>query len=200
VPGPFAVINADDFYGARSFSNLGSFLAGVDANGSPAHFALQGFEIGPTLSRAGSVSRGLCKVDGGGWLESIVEVLEVWKDGEGGRYTGRDGTDLHLAGDEPVSMNMWGFTPAIFAELRQGFGAFLDVHHTEPKSEFLLPAVVQGLIKARRAQVQVLGDSGPWCGMTYPEDRARAAATISTLIADGVYPHSLWGGPDPNSE
>jgi hypothetical protein len=200
VFGPFAVINADDFYGARSFANLASFLAGVDITGSPSHFALQGFEIGPTLSQAGSVSRGLCKVDGGGWLESIEEVLEVWKDGDGGRYAGPDGTGLHLAGDEPVSMNMWGFTPAIFAELREEFRTFLKGHHHQPKSEFLLPAVVQGLITARKAQVKVLGDSGPWCGMTYPEDRRRAAATIEALIADGVYPPALWGGPDSNSE
>ena len=191
VDGPFAVINADDFYGRESFRNLAKFLSS-SRNDQPPVYAIQGFEIGPTLSTAGSVSRGLCRVDGDGWLESIVEILEVWKQGDGGRFVDGDGVERRLRGDEPVSMNMWGFTPAVFDELRTGFGSFLVDSSGDQKTEFLLPAAVQGLIRSGDARVKVLRESGPWCGMTYPEDRARAAATIGHLIADGIYPESLW--------
>ncbi len=191
VTGPFAVINADDFYGRQSYENLAEFLKTLPGDDRPV-FALQGFEIGPTLSDAGAVSRGLCRVDGDDWLDSITEVLEVWRDGSGGRFTDHDGVEQTLRGNEPVSMNMWGFTPAIFAELRRGFGDFLTSSGHEPKTEFLLPAAVQGLIGSRQARVKVLRNSGQWCGMTYPEDRAKAASTISSLISTGVYPNNLW--------
>ena len=193
VPGPFAVINADDFYGAESYDNLGRFLRRTESVDS-AEFALQGFEIGPTLSDAGSVSRGLCRIDDEGRLRSIVEILEVWKRGDGGRYTDHDGTEHVLRGDEPVSMNMWGFMPVVFSEVRRGFEAWLEASRDDPKSEFMLPSAVQQLIGDGRARVRVLGGAGRWCGMTYPEDRARAAATIAALASEGVYPSDLWGG------
>jgi len=199
IDGPFAVINADDFYGQESFHNVARFLT-TTGNGDPPVFALQGFEIGPTLSDAGSVSRGLCQVDGDDWLESINEVLEVWRDGSGGRFTDRDGVQRTLRGDEPVSMNMWGFTPAIFDELRRGFREFLTASGHLPKSEFLLPASVQTLISNNRARVKVLRESGQWCGMTYPEDRARAASTIAGMISAGVYPDDLWAEPGSQSQ
>lgn len=191
IAGDFAVINADDFYGRESYENLAGFLTTIRSVDPPI-FALQGFEIGPTLSNAGSVSRGLCRVDGDEWLESIEEVLEVWQDGGGGRFTDDDGTGHTLSGGEPVSMNMWGFTPAIFAELRRGFGEFLATSIGHAKTEFLLPAAVQELISTGRARVKVLRDSGQWCGMTYPEDRVRAAASIAELISTGAYPEDLW--------
>jgi len=191
VPGPFVVLNADDFYGAASFQNMGRFLTEVKSGDSPT-YAIQGFEIGPTLSDAGSVSRGLCQIDGDHWLKTITEVLEVWKAGAGGRYTNHDGSEHTLNGDEPVSMNMWGFTPTIFACLRRGFEAFLTSHGGQLKTEFLLPAAIQDLIENGSARVKVLRGSGRWCGMTYSEDRARAAATIESLIDAGVYPRDLW--------
>lgn len=191
VSGPFAVLNADDFYGAESFQSLAGFLA-AGQSASKTDFCLQGFRIGPTLSDAGTVSRGLCRVDDDGWLESIVEVLEITKLGEGGRYQDPDGIDRQLTGDELVSMNMWGFTPAVFGELRRGFSAFLDRSAGEPKAEFQLPTAIQGLILDGRVRVRVLPEAGRWCGITYREDRDTVVAHIADLVARGVYPSRLW--------
>ena len=192
VPGPFAVINADDFYGAESYRSLARFLAATDRRAAT-EFALHGFQIGPTLSAVGSVSRGLCQVDPDGRLRTIAEILEVFKHGDGGRYTDDDGVEHVLRGDEPVSMNMWAFTPAVFGELRRGFAAFLDNSLLDPKKEFLLPAAIQDLITAGRARVEVLSSSGQWCGITYREDRERVVAFVADLVNRGVYPASLWG-------
>jgi hypothetical protein len=191
VPGPFAVINADDYYGAASYRSLAGFLD--DVGPAAAEFALQGFEIGPTLSPAGAVSRGLCRVDSEGRLRAIVEVLEVVKDGDGGRYLDGTGRDRHLRGDEPVSMNMWGFTPAVFELLRQAFSRFLDGSGSDPAAEFMLPAAVQSFIDAGRARVSVLTESGTWCGITYRQDRRRVVSFMADLIEQGVYPWDLWG-------
>jgi dTDP-glucose pyrophosphorylase len=194
VPGPFAVINADDWYGPRSYRSLVAFLNAVDP--STPQFALQGFEIGPTLTPAGAVSRGLCRVDSAGRLRAIEEVLEVVKDGDGGRYVDGTGRERRLRGDEPVSMNMWGFTPAVFGLLRQEFSRFLQVSGSDRAAEFMLPAAIQELISAGTATVSVLTGSGPWCGITYRDDRPRAVSFIADRVEQGVYPHSLWG-PEP---
>jgi hypothetical protein len=191
VTEPFAVINADDFYGAESYLSLASFLGG-GPGASKTDFCLQGFRIGPTLSEAGAVSRGLCRADAHGWLESIVEVFEVRKQGSGGRYRGRDGVEHRLDGDELVSMNMWGFTPIVFRELRRSFAAFLARSADDPGTEFLLPAAIQQLIDHRRARVRVLPEADQWCGITYREDRSAVMAHIAGLVAQGVYPPRLW--------
>ena len=186
----FAVINADDFYGAASYRSLAGFLRDL-AFSRPTDFALQGFRIGPTLSAAGTVSRGLCQADREGWLQHIVEIPEVCKRDGGGCYTDGDGVEHQLAGDELVSMNMWGFTPAVFDELGRQFAAFLERSAHDPGAEFLLPAAVQRLIAGRRARVRVLPEAGQWCGITYREDRDQVAAHIAGLVARGVYPERL---------
>lgn len=191
VPGAFAVINADDFYGAESYRSLARFLEVASGTTTP-DYAIPGFEIGLTLSKAGSVSRGICRVDNDGWLQSIVEVLEVWKHGEGGRYIDSAGTEKILRGTEPVSMNMWGFTPKVFGDLRGEFAAFLETHATHLKREFLLPAAIQNLITADRTRVKVLPNSSQWCGITYREDRDRVKAFIADLVREGEYPRDLW--------
>jgi hypothetical protein len=190
VSGRFAVINADDFYGAESYRSLAGFLRDP-ATSRPTDFALQGFRIGPTLSAAGAVSRGLCQADREGWLEHIVEIPEVRKRDGGGCYSDGNGVERRLAGDELVSMNMWGFTPAVFDELAREFAAFLERSTQDPRAEFLLPAAVEQMITDRRARVRVLPEAGQWCGNTYREDRDQVAADIARLVARGVYPERL---------
>jgi hypothetical protein len=190
VGGRFAVINADDFYGAESYRSLAAFLRDPGPS-RPTDFALQGFRIGPTLSAAGAVSRGLCRADRDGFLEAITEILEVRRDGAGGRYTDARGVERRLSGDELVSMNMWAFTPAVFDELEHAFGGFLARSAADPSAEFLLPAAIQSMIAAGRARVRMLPEAGRWCGITYREDRAQVAAQIARLVAGGLYPEHL---------
>jgi NDP-sugar pyrophosphorylase family protein len=193
IRGPFAVINADDFYGADSFAALGDFL-NTNREETVPTFTLAGFRVGPTLSDVGPVSRGLCRVDSDGWLERIVEVLELEKRGTGGRYTDAAGAEHLVAADDPVSMNMWGFTPAVFPELRSRFRHFLAPAGDTPdeSSEFLLPDTVQGMIDDGSARVRVLRHDGRWCGITFPEDKERAREFIAELVAHGAYPERLW--------
>ena len=193
VDGPFVVINADDFYGSDSFFQVGRYLE-FARDQTPTTFGLAGFEVGPTLSEAGPVSRGLCRADEKGWLETIEEVLKLTKRGDGGIYTDSSGAERTVAHDDLVSMNMWGFTPAIFESLERGFSDFLaSPEATEnPKAEFILPAVVQRMIARGEARVRVLGHGGSWCGITFPEDRDRAREFIAGLVARGEYPERLW--------
>lgn len=192
VSGPFAVINADDFYGVSSFAALGAFLNQETHHAAPV-FALPGFAVGPTLSEVGAVSRGLCRADDEGWLVEIFEILKLRKHGDGGRYVDADGTEHDVDGNELVSMNMWGFSPAIFPELRARFRDFLDLlGGAGDTSEFLLPDVVQGMIDQGLARVRVLRHDGRWCGITFPEDRERVRRSIAGLVERGDYPARLW--------
>lgn len=193
IGGPFAVINADDFYGRDAFRVLADFLKAARPGTIPT-FALAGFEIGPTLSDAGPVSRGLCRASATGWLERIVEILKLAKHGDGGVHIDSSGAQHEIAPDELVSMNIWGFTPEIFPELRARFLEFLDDGRaaTDNRREFLIPDVVQGMITEQRARVRVLRHKGRWCGITFLEDRALAREFIADLIAQGEYPARLW--------
>jgi len=193
IAGPFAVINADDFYGRDAFRVLGEFMR-VFRPGSVPTFALAGFEVGPTLSDAGPVSRGLCRAGESGWLERIVEILKLTKKGEGGVFTDASGTEYGVPPDALVSMNMWGFTPEIFPELRTRFLGFLDDEQTaaDGRREFLIPDVVQGMIAENRAHVRVLRHKGLWCGITFPEDQSQARELIADLVEHGEYPSRLW--------
>jgi UTP-glucose-1-phosphate uridylyltransferase len=180
ISGPFAVINADDFYGARSFTGLADFLA--RARG--AEFAIVGFGLANTLSENGTVSRGVCVVKAGR-LESITEQRAIARDdvGEGRRFSGA----------EIVSMNFWGFTPAIFEGLNAALRAFLATSGTDPKAEFYLPAAVSGLIATGAATVDVIPSADSWFGITYREDKPRVAEAIRSLVAAGMYPARLFG-------
>jgi hypothetical protein len=180
VKGPFAVINADDFYGAAAFSRLGAFLSGAEGP----RFAIVGFRLANTLSENGSVSRGVCRVKDG-FLASITEEREIARAdvGPGRRFSG----------DEIVSMNFWGFTPAVFGGLGAGLGAFLSERGGDPKAEYFLPTAVSGLISAGGASVEVLSSEDSWFGVTYREDRPRVVAAIAELVKKGVYPAKLFG-------
>lgn len=186
VRGPFAAINADDFYGANSFRVLAEQLK----SGSP-EFAMVGFVLRNTLSEFGSVARGVCKTVNGGFLESVTEMTRIERSGDGVAATGPDGTILRLTGDETVSMNMWGFTPSLFGQLPERFVEFLRQQGTEEKSEFYLPTAVNEIVQANRARVKVLRSPDSWFGVTYREDRPFVVKSIRELIARGDYPEKL---------
>jgi len=182
---PFAAINADDFYGANSFRLLAEHL-GDGARAHGADFAMVGFVLRNTLSEFGSVARGVCRANADGYLESVTEMTKIERDtdgrGSGAKTVGPDGHVLKLTGDETVSMNMWGFTPELFGDLKKLFVEFLTKHGTEEKSEFYIPAAVNDLLRSKSARVKVLRTPDPWFGVTYREDK---------LIARGDYPKAL---------
>ncbi len=190
---PFAVINADDFYGAPAFTAVGEFLRSAH-NDSPPTFALAGFRVGPTLSEMGPVSRGLCRVDNDGWLEKIVEVLKLSKHGSGGRFIDSDGIEQCVSGDDLVSMNMWAFLPDFFIELENRFRQFLVQLEgkTDDSQELLLPEDGQGMIDDGTARIRVLRHNGQWCGITFAEDKERVTRFIADMVTRGEYPSMLW--------
>lgn len=177
----FAVINADDFYGRDSFAQLAHFLA--DAGES--EIAMVGFTLANTLSEHGAVSRGVCAVGDDGRLAAIVE--------QAGIKPADIGLGQKFSGGEIVSMNCWGFTPAVFAGLDAQFREFLGSLATDHmKSEFYLPAAVSTLIARSEARVRVLPTASAWFGVTYREDKPRVEAAIARLVAEGNYPARLW--------
>ena len=184
---PFAVINADDFYGAESFRALAQhLLSGVE------DYAMVGYLLRNTLSDFGSVARGVCRVDGNGFLESIVELKNVERMGGHAMNTDAEGHEMRLAGDETVSMNMWGFTSRVFGQLQDEFQRFLQLHATDLKAECYIPSTMNDLIEARKARVKVLRSRDSWFGVTYREDRSTAVQSIRRLIEAGHYPRRLW--------
>ncbi len=184
---PFAVINADDFYGAEGYQVLANHLQ----SGSP-DYAMVGFVLRNTLSDFGSVARGVSKADGNGYLETVVELTSVVRDGNAAKNTDPAGNVTNLTGDELVSMNMWGFNPGIFPKLRERFQAFLEHSGNELKSEHYVPAAVNELVSSGQARVKVLSTNDAWFGVTYREDRPRVVDSIATLIQKGKYPSKLW--------
>ncbi len=180
ISGDFAVINADDFYGADSFARLAQFLARSRGGA----FAMVGFKLNNTLSEHGTVARGICTSDESGMLRTVVE------------RTGIDpkevGPGLTYSGEEIVSLNCWGFTPALFNGLDRQFREFLKARGNEPKAEFYLPAAVSAMIERGEATVRVLPTESSWFGVTYREDKPRVEASIAALVQAGRYPAKLW--------
>ncbi|HWW01181.1 MAG TPA: NTP transferase domain-containing protein [Candidatus Acidoferrum sp.] len=184
---PFAAINADDLYGANSFRGLAEHL---HSGGSD--YAMVGFVLRNTLSEHGSVARGVCRLNSASFLESVVELTRIERDGEGAKYTDATGKVHPLTGDETVSLNIWGFTPSIFSKVATQFSSFLEQHGQEEKAEFYIPSVVNTLVAGGEARVKVLRTSDSWFGITYREDRERVVAGIRRLIERGDYPEKLW--------
>jgi dTDP-glucose pyrophosphorylase len=184
---PFAAINADDFYGAQAYRLLAEHFASGTAD-----YAMVGFILRNTLSEHGTVARGVSRVNGNNYLQSVVEMMKIEPDGGGAKNTGADGKIIRLTGDEAVSMNFWGFTPAVFEQLRTQFSAFLKKSGQEQKSECYIPSTVNELVTAGRAKVKVLRTNDSWFGVTYREDRPRVVESIRKLIARGEYPEKLW--------
>jgi hypothetical protein len=189
LDGPFAVLNADDFYGAASYRVLAEWLARPHSEGE---HALVGFALWTTLSPAGPVNRGICSVDGDGRLRGIHEVLKIEIDGDDGRYPDAGGKAVTVDGTTPVSLNFWGFMPGVLPAFEASFGRFLAEHGTSTTAELFIPSVVQNLIAHDGARVQVLPGGGPWAGLTYPEDRPHLVGVLEGLTARGEYPRSLW--------
>lgn len=189
VQGPFAVINADDFYGRSAYCALFDFLR-ADRDGS--EHAMVAYLLKNTVTEYGSVARGICRVDGG-YLSDIVERLHIEKRGEDGAYT-EDGENwVPLPGHSPVSMNFWGFGPGMMEELERRFPKWLDENLPENplKCEYFLPFVANALIKEGTGSIRVLNCHETWHGITYREDMESVVSYIAALRAQGVYPETL---------
>jgi len=190
VKGPFAVINADDFYGRESFRVLADFLS--QRSNDEARYSMVGFRLRNTLSEHGHVARGVCDVDSRGGLRRVEERTKIEKAGTGARFDAGNGSWQSLTGDEFVSMNMWGFTPSIFGFMSNEFPAFLSSAGANPKAEFFMPSVVDKLIREGKATADVLKTPEAWFGVTYPEDKPVVVRRIRRLVDSGEYPASLW--------
>ena len=187
----FAVINADDFYGQESYAVLNEELSGIDSFANT--FSMVGFTLRNTLSDHGSVARGVCTTSENGLLTHIDEMTNLSREGSGALYTREDGSVLNLTGDEPVSMNMWGFTPRLFDHLDRVFQEFLRESGTELKSECFIPLTVGQLITEKHVTCKVLRSNSTWFGVTYKEDKEIVQGSIAELVEKGKYPQSLWG-------
>ena len=182
IDGPFNAINADDYYGRESFKTIADYY-----NNGNNSFSMVAFKLKKTLSDFGSVTRGLCTVNNDK-LINVVETENLVKSGSG--ITSN--SDLDLNGDEPVSMNMWGFTPAIFDYLNEMFEVFLSKNIHDIKSEFLIPSVINDLINSGDELVQVLYSKSSWFGVTYKQDKSYVVQQIQNLVNSGFYPHKLF--------
>jgi NDP-sugar pyrophosphorylase family protein len=190
VDGPFAVINADDYYGTTSFGTILNFITAEDT--SPDDYAMVGYTLRNTLSDYGAVSRGVCQCDEQMFLRKIEELKRIEKYNAGARYFDGNGTPHLLTGDEIVSMNLWGFQPSVFDHFQSSFDRFLKEQGDQDNSELLIPSVTDNLIRRVKATVKVLPTNDTWFGVTYRQDRTIAAECVRKLINQGVYPKRLW--------
>jgi len=192
VKTPFAVINADDFYGRSAFEGLYKFLSEVKDT-EKYNYAMMGFILENTLTDNGTVARGVCDLDGFGYLKNITERTKIKKFGEETKYEDDNGEWILIPKGNPVSMNTWGFTPSLFDELKNRLPAFLQANQDNIlKAEYFLPSVVDALIKEDKAQVQVLKCDAKWYGVTYKEDKPIVENAIRDMITFGKYPSKLW--------
>jgi UTP-glucose-1-phosphate uridylyltransferase len=182
VDGPFAVVNADDYYGPHTYAALSAFLLATGAD--PYAYAMVGYVLARTLSPHGAVARGICRTDGNGRLTEVVETTGL----------SADALVAHgLTGAEPVSMNAWAFKPSLWPCLEREFARFLDRPKDPNSDEFYLPDVVNGLVRSGEAVVRVLRTPDAWMGVTNPHDRDRVVRGVAALVEAGVYPRALWG-------
>lgn len=190
VDGPFAVINADDFYGPTAFSTIYNFLRD---NKQENHYAMVGYRLRNTVTEHGSVARGVCSVEQG-LLTDITERTKIYKRGEDAAYTEDGETFVDLPGDTIVSMNLWGFTAHMLDELWARMPAFLDENLPQNplKCEYFLPSVVDAQLKSGTATVQVLPCEEVWYGVTYREDLESVRAAIADMKKNGIYEEALW--------
>lgn len=191
VDAPFAVINADDYYGAHAFEKIYNFLKNTNDDGKY-HYAMVGYRIKNTVTEQGTVSRGICTSDGNSMLTEIIERTKIGTKG-GKIYYTEDGVDYDLDPETLVSMNLWGFTPSYISECKKRFAAFLDENLAKnpEKCEFFLPTVVFDLIKEGLADVKVLDNTDKWYGVTYKEDKESVVKAFKDLKAAGVYPEEF---------
>lgn len=194
VDSPFAVINADDFYGASSFQILYDFLKSGKNDAQFDQYCMIGFALENTLTENGSVARGICTVDSDGYLREIHERTRVEKFGDIAQYTDNGEDWFAIPKGSTVSMNTWGFTTSIFGEIEAGFPEFFALSQQNlMKAEYFLPEVVGSLLTGGKARVKVLSSDERWYGVTYQQDKLPVKQAILNLIHGGVYPSNLWG-------
>lgn len=191
---PFLVINADDYYGKEVFKKIHDYMISeMDENAPVYDVCMGGFILTNTLSDNGGVTRGVCEVGEDGVLKRVTETYNIVKTPDGLSATDKEGNPVSVRADQHVSMNMWGLTPAFIRELERGFPAFLqNLKEGDIKSEYLLPTIIDQMIKDGRVKVTVLETQDHWFGVTYKEDKAGVAESIRALIGQGVYPEKLF--------
>ena len=189
---PFAVINADDYYGRKSYKIMNHFLTQTseDVRG---HYCMVGFELQKTVSEHGSVARGVCQVNDKGYLSGMVERTKIYLKDGGIVYENEDGSVHPLDPMDTVSMNLFGFTPDFFSYAEEDFKRFLNESIDNPKAEYFIPYVVDQLISSGKSKMSVLQTPESWFGVTYQEDKPIVLKAIGDLVDEGVYPKSLWG-------
>lgn len=187
---PFAAINADDFYGASAYRLLADFFQAPSLR--PMDFCMVGYRLANTLSEHGSVSRGVCRLDGQGHLQEVVERTAIERREAGIGFADDAGHWNLLPEDTFVSLNFWGFTPDCFPPLQDGFAAFLRERGEQPKAEYFIPSIVSHWVSRQAATVRVLRTEDSWFGVTYREDKPLTVERIRRLVDQGVYPENLW--------
>ena len=189
---PFMVINADDYYGKEAYVKVHDYLVQEQPDDGILHICMAGFRLGNTLSDNGSVTRGVCHIENGA-LTGVTETHDIYKTADGAESRPEGGEVVTLNVKDLVSMNMWGLTPAFMDTLKKGFVEFLQgVKEGEIKKEYLLPEMIDQLIKAGKAKVDVLETKDSWFGVTYQEDKASVTEAFKKLVEEGVYPSNLY--------
>ncbi|MGE5424168.1 MAG: nucleotidyltransferase family protein [Syntrophothermus sp.] len=188
---PFAVINADDFYGRAAFNAVAAYYQDWSPN-RVNDYSMVGYEIHNTLSEFGAVSRGVCIPDEQNFLTEVIERTKIERTPSGIAYVDEQNKPVIIPENTIVSMNFWGFTPSFFNYLDTGFREFLKNNSNDPKSEYYIPTAVNNLIHSRTASVKILTSDAQWFGMTYPEDRPHVVEMIKSLVASHQYPEKLW--------
>ena len=189
---PFMVINADDYYGKEAYVKVHDYLIQEQSQDGILHICMAGFRLGNTLSDNGSVTRGICHIENGA-LTGVTETHDIFKTADGAETRPEGETPVKLDVKELVSMNMWGLTPAFMDTLEKGFVDFLsEIKEGDIKKEYLLPEMIDKLIKAGKAKVDVLETKDTWFGVTYQEDKAAVTEAFAKLVKEGVYPAELY--------
>ena len=195
VDGPFLVINADDYYGREGFRRIHDYMAEhMDSQSEIYDICMGGFVLSNTLSDNGTVTRGVCQVDGDGFLTNVTETYNIQMKEDGLHATDEGGAPVTISPSQPVSMNMWGLPASFIQELEKGFPVFLDsLKEGDIKSEYLLPKIIDNLVQNKKARVTVLDTPDKWFGVTYREDKQAVTDAIRGLIESGVYEEKLFG-------
>jgi len=186
---PFAVINADDFYGFEAFQIMSNFLSN---NTDDTCHAMVGYQIKNTLSENGTVSRGVCETDENGFLTSVIERTKILRD-ESGKIVFIEGDEKTVLGENtPVSMNFWGFMPNVFPKIKEQFEDYARKNYDSPKAEFYIPTVMSNMMNEGSGKCKVFSNESEWFGVTYPEDKPDVMKAIADLVSAGKYPSKLW--------
>lgn len=188
---PFAVINADDYYGIEGYKKMADFL---NNHCHPQHFAMLGYVLRNTLSDYGTVSRGVCSMDRQNMLTEVNERHKIRREQTGIYYTNEQGADVPLGEDTLVSMNYWGLHPSVFEVIRNDFKGYARANYLNPKSEFYIPTVINRMIREEELRLSVIPNDDQWYGITYREDKPLVEEALADLTKQGMYPSPLWTG------